>query len=153
MSPGPLTSHTRGGLNFQHGGGRSFGHRNAPFYGTREAPLPVNRALFGGRQKFTVSPNDAGGSTITLTEDEVVSVGTNDEGGVEITIGAKPEPEAETNGNGNGNGTQQRGLRRKMALMGNPDGSLTVEPEPGYSLVVLCDADEMVVVGEVADGE
>jgi hypothetical protein len=40
-----------------------------------------------------------------------------------------------------------------MALVGNFDGTRLVEPEPGHSLVVLGDADEMVVIGEVADGE
>jgi hypothetical protein len=34
-----------------------------------------------------------------------------------------------------------------------PDGTRLVEPEPGHSLVVLGDADEMVLIGEVADGE
>jgi hypothetical protein len=52
----------------------------------------LNRDLSGARQRFSVSPNDVGGSTITLTDDEVVSVGMS-EVGVTITIGPKPEPE------------------------------------------------------------
>ena len=104
MSPGPLTSSTRGGLSFQHGGSRNFnhGHRTAPFYGTRQAPHSVGRIYGAARQRFSVAPNDAGGSTLTLSEDEVVTVGTNEDGSVTIAIDPKSEPEPEPeNGEGN----------------------------------------------------
>jgi hypothetical protein len=74
-----------------------------------------------------------------------------------ITIDPKPDPGPElengNGGNGSGGEIQQRAWRRRMALIANFDGSLVIEPDPGHSLVVLGDADEMVVIGEVADGE
>lgn len=40
-----------------------------------------------------------------------------------------------------------------MGLVGNPNGTLLVEPSPGNSLVIFRDPDEMVVIGEMAAGE
>jgi hypothetical protein len=152
MSPGPLSSAHRGGLNFTHTAGRSFNYSNrgAGFYGTRQVSSPINRIYAANRQRFSETPGEDGGSVIALDENESVTVGTSEDGAVSITIGVKPEPEPE-----NGVevevevGPEQRGWRHKMAAAANPDGSVVIEPDMGQQLVVLGDTDTMLVIGEI----
>ncbi|HVI85493.1 MAG TPA: hypothetical protein VNA86_09260 [bacterium] len=104
----------------------------------RFAHLPHNRGAFtGGRQRFTVDPHN-GGSRITLTEDEKVSVSTNEDGSVVIDVG----PVEEDNGNGlqaSARRWTHRAARQRMNVIGNTDGSVTISPEPGNELLVTGD--------------
>jgi hypothetical protein len=128
MSPGMTRSSSRGGFGF--------GHATPRFTRT-----PQNRTYQPPHGRFSVSPNDAGGSKITLDENETVSVGTDASGKVTITVNPKPAE------NGNGNGLGQRALRRslfghgvdKMAVSANSDGSVTIRPEGDASLQVVGD--------------
>jgi hypothetical protein len=129
MSPGPLTSRQHGGHGF---GSRFHGHS----YG-RIAP-PTSRSYSAARQRFSVTPNDGGGSTITLDENETVSVGTDADGAVTISVDPKPE---------NGRNGIAKGARRglfgrvadKMAVSSNSDGSVTIRPEGDAVLQIVGD--------------
>jgi len=55
----------------------------------------VDRALFAGRQKFSVSRDKNGGSVISLNEADRIRISAGDEG-VSIEVAPVPEP----NGNG-----------------------------------------------------
>jgi len=126
MSPGMMTSRNRGG--FQHGTRQHF------------SPAPAPRTFAASRPKFAVSPNDAGGSTITPDENETVSVGTDADGAVTITL--NPKPAENRNGNGLGRAAR-RGLfghgADKMAVSANSDGSVTIRPEGDAALQVVGD--------------
>jgi hypothetical protein len=141
MSPGPLTSRQHGGHGF---GLRFHGHG----FG-RIAPPARNRTYYSSQQRFSVQPDEGGGSNITLDEGESVSIASDPvTGAVTITI-AKPS----ANGNGgNGNGTppvpeQQLSARRtlygrttnKMTIASNVDGEVVITPGPDGSLQVIGD--------------
>jgi hypothetical protein len=133
MSPGPLTTAHRGGIHFQHGARHRF------------APLPHNGSTFAPRQRFGVSPSEGGGSTITLTPDEQVTVSTDADGNVAISIDAKPAEEpVETGPQGaaaRSRPAHRRLLpqRQKMSVATAPDGTVTITPDNGNQLLVLGD--------------
>jgi hypothetical protein len=151
MSPGPLSSSHRGGLNFQHGARRNFTtHRATSFYGTRQVASPVNRAYGTDRQRFAVHGSENGGSHIVLDEGETVTVGVGEDGAVAITI--DPPAEEPDNGVEVEVQVQQRrgpGARQRMTVAAAPDGSVLVEPDMGQQLVVLGDSSELLVIGEI----
>jgi hypothetical protein len=130
MSPGMMTSRNRGG--FQTFFPRAAGHRS-------NSPTPSNRTYHSPHGRFAVAPNTDGGSNITLTEDETVSVGTDADGAVTITVNPKPAE--------NGNGLGQRSIRRglpgrsvdKMAVSTNSDGSVVIRPEGDAALQIVGD--------------
>jgi hypothetical protein len=164
LSPGPLSSNTRGGFNFTHG--RQFhsvpSHRSAPFYG--------NRALPGQRQRFTVTPQN-GGSRLVLDDGEQVTIGQADDGSVTIDITPKPE-----NGNGNNgalpveassrrfpvardrsfraSGRHYAAPQSKVDITTHPEGSLTLAPtQPTNSLLVVENPDGAFDVAEIEPPE
>ena len=130
MSPGMMTSKSRGG--FQHGS------RQQHFAAT---PTSAPRIFAASRPKFAVSPNDSGGSNISLTPDKTVTIGVDADGAVTITVGPKPAE------NANGNGLGQRSMRRglpggsvdKMAVSTSNDGSVVVRPEGDAVLRIVGD--------------
>ena len=157
-SPGPLTSHSRGGLHFQHGARSRF------------SPTPTHRSYFSPQQRFTVQPHD-GGSRVTLDENEQVTI-TTDDGAIVIDVGGKPE-EAE-NGNGGSGGVLEAGKRlrglfgaadgirralprqQRMVLTAEPDGSLLISPsDPDNAVIAIGDpnAAEGVLFMEVIPAE
>jgi hypothetical protein len=159
MSPGPLTSHSRGGLHFQHGARQRF------------SPTPNQRNYFSPQQRFTVQPHD-GGSRVTLDPAEQVTITTDDDGAIVIDVGGKPA-EAE-NGNGGSGGVLEAGKRlrglfgaadgirralprqQRMVLTAQPDGGLLIEPsDPDNAVIAIGDpnAAEGVLVMEVIPAE
>jgi hypothetical protein len=127
MSPGMTRSSSRGGFGF--------GHASPRF-----TPTPHHRLYQPPHGRFSVSPNNAGGSNIALDENETVSVGTDADGAVTITVNPKP---GESDGNGLGQRSMRRGLPGrsvdKMAVSANSDGSVTIRPEGDASLQVVGD--------------
>jgi hypothetical protein len=137
MSPGPLTTAHRGGINFQNGARGRF------------TPLPHNRGLFNaGRQRFNVTPGENGSTNVTLDEGEAIVVGTDPEtGAVTIQITQPPaEPENDTLEVGPQNAAAPRrpalralASQQRMSVATAPDGTVTITPDAGNELLVFGD--------------
>lgn len=79
----------------------------------------VDRALFGGRQKFSVSRDTNGGSVISLNEADHVRISAGDEG-VSIEVAPAPEPENDNGVDVELEVQQRRGLHAPQSRVRSP---------------------------------
>jgi hypothetical protein len=135
MSPGPVTSHTRGG--------------NA-FYNTRTTPAsrihgracasPYGRTLAGQRNSFSVGMNEeTGAHEVNLSDNEIARLGLDADGALTVTVENKPAEPEEENGNGNGSGDgaddeEERQARQRISWSRETGGSILFEPAGGEVL-------------------
>jgi hypothetical protein len=140
MSPGMTRSSRMGGFGFGHA---------AP----RFTPTPRNRIYQPPHGRFSVTPNNSGGSNITLTPDETVGVGTDADGNVTIAVNPKPAENGNDTDNGLGRAARRGlyGAVDRLMVSSNSDGSITIHPT-GPDNVLQVTGDEamgQVVVTEI----
>jgi len=147
MSPGPLTTCSRGG--FGYGRAPGFTPHAAGFSrGNRAYGAAGGRTFNGHRQRFAVATDPANGQTINLGDNEVATVTVNADGSTTISIENKPAAPA-ANGNG-GNGVQVETDRLRShlrGLAGRLVGKMSWEKDPATGAVTFVpDANEVIDV-------
>ena len=155
MCPGNINfvrSGRAGGGFSRNGVGLPIQRRDVSFGAQRSALLHNTSTLGSGkRDRFGFELDPATGKPkLMLGENDRISLTPNDDGGVTITVDPKPGK----NGNGgNGDGKSRRlaraGLRGKMSVSSNPDGSVLVTPDPDCELIVSDQGRDKVSVTEV----
>lgn len=121
MAPGPMTSRNQGGHN--RGGNSHFGARH---HG--RIAVPTGRNYVAPQSRFMIEPNSSGGNTITLTEDEVVSIGADANG--DVTVEVNP-----TDSNSGNRGRNFAGrVAERMTVAVSANGSVVLTPDSGSTL-------------------
>lgn len=150
MSPGYVYSHQGGGIGRGFRSGGLAPGRNTPFaphanaHAQRRAPIAPGRD-FGVRQRFSVGLNENGGPVIVAGPGEKFEVGLDADGNLNISVTTEP---AEPSGNaGNVSGKTGRAqlarhfarAAQRMTVAANPNGSVTITPDPGHELITVGD--------------
>ena len=158
MSPGAITSASRGGFY----SGRAL---TTPRSYNRAYTAPHGRTYpgqHGLRQKFAVSADDNGGHSVTLADNEVARLTTDDVGNFTIEISNRGEDEGNGDNGGGGDGSSANpvgavsvtnnarrsftGQRNRMSWERDPaSGGVTFVPGADEVLDVDGDAVQAVV--------
>jgi hypothetical protein len=156
MSPGPLTSHNRGGFSPNRA---AFVSPNRVFVPSNRSFAGSNRAFNGTRNRFAVGVDETGVSHVVLDDGEIAEIVANPDGGLTISVENKPAPRE-----GNGEpapapmasepistgffGRVAHGVLGKMSWVKEPGGEIVITPDEGETLFVTGDALQAVVTAQ-----